>query len=158
MARNHLFFFYYCKSWVHPKCNNLNFIKIQHVSGSDNPRFCFKYNSNILPFGKLNNQNFQLFILSFTEASSNTNQNKENSTLLLKPPNFSLLFNQFNDLSAESNRNNPENVINSSSLSLFHFNTYPLNNNFDNLEYLLKTTSDTFDIIAITLIKKLTYV
>ena len=59
----------------------------------------------ILSFGKLNNQNFQSYMLSFTEASSDANRNKGNSTLSLKyPPNLSLLFNQFNDLSAESNR------------------------------------------------------
>ena len=102
-----------CKSWVHPKCSNLNYIGFQHVHGSDDPWFCFKCNSDILPFGKLNNQNFRSFVLSFTEASSDANQDKENSTLLLKPPsNLSLLSNQFNDLSSESNRTNPENVIN----------------------------------------------
>lgn len=74
----------------------------------------------------------------FTEASSNAKHNQESSTLLLKPPpNVSLLFNQFNDLLAESNRANRKNVINcnnydidyiqkiktnSSSLSLFHLN------------------------------------
>ena len=102
-----------CKSWVHPKCNNLNFIDFQLVCVSDDPWFCFKCNSDVLPFGKLSYQNFQSFVLSFTEASSDANQNKENSTLLLKPPpNLSLLFNNFNNLAAESSRTNPENVIN----------------------------------------------
>ena len=133
-----------CKSWVHPKCNNLNFIDFQHVCSSEDPWFCFKCNSDILPIGKLNDQNFQSFVLSFTEASLDANQNKENGTLLLKPPlNLSLLFNQFYDLSAESNRTNPENIINyrnydidaiqkiktnSNFLSLFHLNTCTLNN------------------------------
>ena len=38
------------------------------------------------------------------------------------------------------------------SLCLFHLNTCSLNKNFDNLEYLLllKTTNQTFDIIAIS--------
>ena len=39
---------------------------------------------------------------------------------------------------------------NSSSLSLFHLNTCSFNRNFDDLEYLLKTTNQTFDIIAIS--------
>lgn len=43
------------KSWVHPKCNNLNFIDFQHGRGSDDPWFCFKCNSDILPLGKSNN-------------------------------------------------------------------------------------------------------
>ena len=31
--------------------------------GRDDPWFCFKSNSDILPFGKLNNQNFKSFVL-----------------------------------------------------------------------------------------------
>ena len=42
-----------CKSWIHPKCNNLNFIDFQHISDSTNPWFCLKYNCNLLPFGNL---------------------------------------------------------------------------------------------------------
>ena len=39
---------------------------------------------------------------------------------------------------------------NSSSLSLFHLSTCSLNQNFDDLECLLKTTYETFDVIAIS--------
>ena len=35
------------------------------------------------------------------------------------------------------------------SLSLFHLNTCSLNKNFDDLGYLIKTTNQTFDVIAI---------
>lgn len=87
-------FFDKCKFWVHWKCNNLNFIDFHHLPGSDGPWFCFEYISNILPFGKLNNQNFQSFVLSFTDAYSDPYQNKENSTVFLTPPpNLSLSFN-----------------------------------------------------------------
>ena len=39
---------------------------------------------------------------------------------------------------------------NSSSLTLFHLRTCSLNKNFDDLECLLKTTYETFDVIAIS--------
>ena len=145
-----------------PKCSNLNFIGLQHVFGSDDPWFCFKSNSDILPFGKLNNQNFKSFVIFFTEASSNAKHNQESSTLLLKPPpNVSLLFNQFNDLLAESNRANRKNVINCNNYDIdyiqkiktnssSHLNTCSLNENFDDLEYLLKTRNQTFRMIAIS--------
>ena len=36
------------------------------------------------------------------------------------------------------------------SLSLFHLNACSLNKNFDDLEYLIKTTNQTFDVIAMS--------
>ena len=67
----------------------------------------------------------------------------DNSILTLNPPpNFKLLFNQLNELTAESNKKNPENFINCrnldineiqkmeielNSLSLFHINSCSLN-------------------------------
>ena len=42
-----------CKSWVHPKYNNLTFIDFQHFHGSDDPWFCFKCNSNNTVFWKI---------------------------------------------------------------------------------------------------------
>ena len=90
----------------------------------------------------------------------------DNSILTLNPPpNLKLLFNQFNELTAESKKKNPENFINRrnldideilemkiepNSLSLFHVNFCFLNKNFDDLEYLLKATKKTFDVIAIS--------
>ena len=41
----------------------------------------------------------------------------------------------------------------SKSLSMFHINTCSLSRNFDDLEYLLKTTNMNFDIIAISEIR-----
>ena len=90
-----------------------------------------------------------------------------NNTILKlnPPPNLKLLFNQFNELTAESNKKNPENFINCrnldideiqkmkiepNSLSLFHINSCSLNKNFEDLEYLLKATNKIFDVIAIS--------
>ena len=36
------------------------------------------------------------------------------------------------------------------SLSLFHINSCSLNNNFEDIEYLFKTTNKKFDVIAIS--------
>ena len=75
------------------------------------------------------------------------------------------MFNQFNDLTDQANNSNPDNIVNCknydiediqklqvipNSLSLFHLNTCSLNKNFNDFEYLLKTTNQTFDIIAIS--------
>ena len=90
----------------------------------------------------------------------------DSSMLTLNPPpNLKLLFNQFNELTAESNKKNPENFINCrnidineiqmmkvepNSLSLFHINSCSLNRHFEDLECLLKATNRTFDVIAIS--------
>ena len=89
-----------------------------------------------------------------------------NTILTLNPPpSIKLLFTQFNELTAESNKKNPENFINCrnldideiqkmkidpNSVSLFHINCSSLNKNFEDLEYLLKTTNKAFDVIAIS--------
>ena len=46
-------------------------------------------------------------------------QRNDNSILKLNPPpNFKLLFNQFNELTAESNKKSPENFINCRNLDI----------------------------------------
>ena len=154
-----------CKFWVHTKCNQLNFLDFQHIKAFTEPWFCFKCISDVFPFGTLN-QNFSSFILN----NKNSNTNTGSFINLKPPPNLSLLFNQFNDFSSDSGSKNPENMMTncmyndiddiqkikskpnslSLSLSLFHLNTCSLNKNFDDLEYLIKTTNQTFDVIAIS--------
>ena len=99
------------------------------------------------------------------ELSVGKYSNGNITSKLSPPPSLKLLFNQFNELTAEPNKKNPENFINCrnldideiqkmkiepNSLSLFHINSCPLNKNFEELEYLLKATNKTFDIIAIS--------
>ena len=70
-----------------------------------------------------------------------------------------------NLITAESDKKTPENFINSRNLdideiqkikikpnllSLFHINSCFLNKNFEDLEYLLKATNKTFDVISIS--------
>ena len=88
---------------------------------------------------------------------------KNNLIHLTPPPNLALLFNQFNNTSPEQNVD-IENVVNSryfdidemqalklhvkkNSISFLHINACSLNKNFDDLEYLLKCTNKSFDII-----------
>ena len=92
--------------------------------------------------------------------SSMEKYTNDNSILTLNPPpNPKLFFNRCNELTAESIKKNPENFINCrnldiideiqkmkiepNSLSWFHINS-------DDLEYLLKATNKTFDVIAIS--------
>ena len=90
------------------------------------------------------------------------------STLVFKQPaNLSQLFNQFSNITKNHTNRDPDNVVKcryydieeiqtlnipnkSKSLSMFHINTCSLSKNFDDLEYLLKTTNMNFDIIAIS--------
>ena len=100
--------------------------------------------SDMFPFGTLNNQNFSSFVRNNKKNNACTG-----SSINQKPrPNFSLLFNQFNDLSSDSINKNPENMTScknydindiqkiktkpnslSVCLSLFHPNTCSLKNN-----------------------------
>ena len=97
--------------------------------------------------------------------------NDHKCSLLLKPlPNLELLVNQFNNAAPENN-NDPEKISSSKyyemhnikiphknkALSLLHINARSLNKNFDDLQYLLSSIKNVFDIIALseTRIKKL---
>ena len=90
------------------------------------------------------------------------------STLVLKQPaNLSQLFNQYNNITENYTKRDPDNVVEcryydleeiltlnipnkSKSLAMFHINTCSLSKNFDDLEYLSKTTNINFDIKAIS--------
>ena len=100
-------FYDLCKFWVHTKCNQLNFLDFQHIKACTEPWFCFKCISDLFPFGKLNNQNFSSLVFN----NKNSNANTGSSINLKPPPNLSLLFNQFNDLSSDSINKNPENMM-----------------------------------------------
>ena len=92
-------------------------------------------------------------------------ENDHNNSLLLKP-NLELLVNQLNNATPENN-NCPEKISSSKysdideirnikipnknkSVSLFHINTCSPNKNFDNLQHLLSSTKNVFDIIAVS--------
>ena len=150
-----------CQAWIHLKCNKLNHNGYKYLQGSSDPWFCLYCCSTIFPFGFLSNR----FFICFKNVSENVSS-KNSSIHLTPPPNLALLFNQFNNTSPEQNVD-PENVVNSryfdideiqalklydkkNSLSFFHINACSLNKNFDDLEYLLKCTNKSFDIIAVS--------
>ena len=149
----------FCNSWIHLKCNHLNFHDFQRISGNNSdPWLCFKCTGETFPFGNLSNQNFHSFIHNNPEMneSSMEKYTDGNTTLTLNaPPNLKLLFKQFNELTVESNKKIAENFINfrnldidkiqkmkiePNPLSLFHIKSCSVNKNFEDLEYLLKTT------------------
>ena len=151
-----------CKFWVHTKCNQLNFLDFQHIKACTEPWFCFKCISDLFPFGTLNNQNFSSFVLN----NKNSNENTGSSINLEPPPNLSSLFNQFNDLSSDSINKNLENMMTSckyydiddiqkiksksNPLSLFIPSKCMFPQQKYDLEYVIKTTNQTYDVIAIS--------
>ena len=142
-----------CKFWIHTKCSQLKFFDFQHIKACTEPCFCFKCISDLFGFGTLNNQNFISFVLN----NKNSNANTGNSINLEPPPILSLLFNQFNDLSSDSINKSPENMMtnckyyNIDDMQKIKSNpNLSLNKDFDNLEYLIKTTNQTYDVIAIS--------
>ena len=154
-----------CQAWIHLKCNKLNHIDYKYLQGSSDPWFCLYCCSTIFPFGLLSNKEFLSISLYSRNVSENVSS-KNSSMHLTPPPSLALLFNQFNNTSPEQNVD-PENVVNSryfdideiqalksydnkNSLSFFHINACSLNKNFDDLEYLLKCTNKSFDIIAVS--------
>ena len=87
-----------CNLWVYTKCKNLNFIDYQYLNGNDDPWFSLRCNSELFPFGTLNNKTFNQYINSRNMQNKN-NDDDNSSNLFLKPlPNLNSLFNQFNKL------------------------------------------------------------
>ena len=155
-----------CQTWVHIKCNHLNYMDYKYLQGCNEPWYCLSCSNTLFPFGNLNNQNFLNFIGNNDTITSSETNNLNSSLLLKPPPDLTLLFNQFNNAIPE-NRSDPESVIQSkyygidelqklktpnkeNSLSLFHINSSSLNTNFEELQNLLQSTYINFDVIAIT--------
>ena len=93
----------------HPtKCNKLSLVDCKCLQGSTNLWFCLSCCSVILPFGNLTEKDISSSVLNqnYIEISN------KSSSVLLKPPNFALLFNQFNNSFLEG-KIDPENVVNS---------------------------------------------
>ena len=102
---------------------------------------------------------------NLTDSLKLDNMNNTSTLVLKLPANLSQLFNQLNNITENHTNRDPDNVVKcryydieeiqtlnipnkSKSLSMFHINTCSLSKNFDDLEYLLKTTN--FAIIAVS--------
>ena len=150
------------------KCNNLNYVDYQYSSGSSNPSYYFNGNSVIYALCNLTEQNFMSFIReNLTDSLKLDNMNSTSTLVLKQPANLSQLFNQFNNTTEDHTIKNPDNSVKcrycdteeiqtlkipnkSKSLSMFNINTCSLSKNFDDPEYLLKTTNMNVDIVAIS--------
>ena len=51
-----------CNLLVHIKCHNLNFIDYQYLNVNNDPWFYLRCNSELFPFGTLNNKTFNQYI------------------------------------------------------------------------------------------------
>ena len=103
-----------CQTWVHIKCNHLNYIDYKYLQGCNEPWYCISCTTMLFPFGNLNNQ-LHLNNLGFINNNNNNNNESKNSNsslTLQSPPYLALLFNQFNNAIRENN-SDPENVIQS---------------------------------------------
>ena len=155
-----------CQTWVHIKCNHLNYMDYKYLHGCNEPWYCLPCSKTLFSFGSLSYQNFLNFIGNNNTTTSSETKTLNSSLLLKPPPNLALLFDQFNNAIPE-NRSDPENVIESkyydidelqklktpnkeNSLSLYHINSCSLNKNFEELQNLLQSTNINFDVIAIT--------
>ena len=73
-----------CNLWVKCKCNDLNYIGYKYLSANGDPWFCLQCNSQLFPFGNLDNKKFMQHTLN---SSNMKNDNKiEFNNLVLKPP------------------------------------------------------------------------
>ena len=128
-----------CNLWVYIKCSNLNFLDYQYLNGNDDPWFCLKCNTELFPFGTLNNKTFNQYISSSNIRNRDIDQDNSSNFVLEPPPNLNSLFNQFNNSSQIHDFKDPENVVSCKhynleevetmkipnkkhSLSLFHIN------------------------------------
>ena len=81
-----------CKLWVHIKCNNLNYVDYQYLSGCSDPWYCLNCNSEIYALGNLSKQNFKSFIReNLTDSLELDNMNSTSTLVLKQPANISQL-------------------------------------------------------------------
>ena len=85
-----------CDSWVHIKCNDLNYIDYKFLQNSNDPWFCISCCSEIFPFSTVKNKNF---ISNFYDSNKSKNIVDKDSSLLLKlSEHLKQLVNQFNNM------------------------------------------------------------
>ena len=130
--------------------NEVNFSFFYNIHSN----FCTKwlpplwFFSEKFPFENFSNQNFYSLIYENSQMNKSSvgKYTNDNRRLIVDPtPNFKLLFNQFNNVTVELKKKNPENFINCknldtneiqkmeiepNSLSLFHINSCSLNKIF----------------------------
>ena len=150
-----------CNSISHYKCNKLSFVDSQLLK-NDNDWLCYLCSKDLFPFTDLTEPKF----ITVNACSVKYSVDDDDSRLILQPSqNLSSLYNDFNNLSHTVNENsanlinckyfdiddiNNLEIINNSSLSLFHLNIASLPKHIHCLEELLASMKIDFDIIAIS--------
>ena len=150
-----------CNSISHYKCNKLSFVDSQLLK-NDNDWLCYLCSKDLFPFTDLTEPKF----ITVNACSIKYSVDDDDSRLILQPSqNLSSLYNDFNNLSHTVNENsenlinckyfdiadiNNLEIINNSSLSLFHLNIASLPKHIHCLEELLASMKIDFDIIAIS--------
>ena len=81
-----------CKLWIHIKCNNLNYVDYQYLSGYSDPWYCLNWNSEYT-FSNLNKENFMSFIReNLTDSLKLNNLNSTSTSVWKQPAKLSQLF------------------------------------------------------------------
>ena len=60
-----------CQTWIHIKCNQLNYIDYQYLQGCSEPWYYLSCTTMLFPFSYLSNQKF----LDFINNNNNNNNN-----------------------------------------------------------------------------------
>ena len=97
-----------CHSKVYLKCRHRNYVDSQYIKYSDKEWWCIKCCISLSSLTQLNN--YKLSGLFSDHSFCNTDSN-ENCLVLNPPKNLSHLFNEFNNLMPNPNKN-PENLVN----------------------------------------------
>ena len=100
-----------CNLWVHIKFNNLNFADYQYLNVNDDSWLFFKCNSELFPFGTLNNKIINQYINRNNMQKKNNDEDNSSSLVLKPPPNLNSLFNQINNSSEIHDFKDPENNV-----------------------------------------------
>ena len=117
-----------CNLRVHIKCNNQNFLNYQYLNGNDDLWSCLKCNTELFPFGTLNNKTFNEYINSSNIQNKGMDQDNSCNLVLKPPPNLKSLFNQFNNSSQIHDFKDPENVVNCKYYNLEEVQTMNISN------------------------------
>ena len=115
-----------CDSWIHIKCNILNYIEYKIFLNSNDPWFCISCCSKVFPINSVKNS--KNFISNFDDSNNKSKKtNDKYSSLLLKPSeHLKHLVNKFNNMSSpldDITIDYPENAVASK-----HYNIEELQN------------------------------
>ena len=70
-----------CQTWVHIKCNHLNYTDYKYLQGCNEPWYCLSCSNTLFPFGNLSNQNFLNFTGNNNTITSSETKNLNRSLL-----------------------------------------------------------------------------